>query len=154
MHPGSRCGIYEVVELIGEGGMGSVYRANDTRLGRQVALKVIRREFTEDAASMARFTREARLLASLNHPHIATIHGIEESEGEPFLVLELVPGVTLAERLAHGPLPIRESLVLAAQIAAAVEAAHAQGIIHRDLKPGNIKVTPDGSVKVTRSHTW
>ena len=148
MHPGSRCGIYEVVELIGEGGMGSVYRANDTRLGRQVALKVIRREFTEDAASMARFTREARLLASLNHPHIATIHGIEESEGEPFLVLELVPGVTLAERLAHGPLPIRESLVLAAQIAAAVEAAHAQGIIHRDLKPGNIKVTPDGSVKV------
>ena len=146
--PGSRCGSYEIVQLIGEGGMGSVYRANDTRLGRQVALKLIRRELLDDPASMARFGREARLLASLNHPHIATIHGIEESEGEPFLVLELVQGATLAERLAHGPLPVRESLVLAAQIATAIEAAHAQGIIHRDLKPANIKVTPDGSVKV------
>ncbi len=148
MQPGSPCGSYEIVELIGEGGMGSVYLANDTRLGRQVALKSVRREFIEDPGAMARLTREARLLAALNHPHIATIYGFEEAAGEPFLILELVPGPTLADRLVQGPLPTRECLVLAAQIAAAVEAAHAQGIIHRDLKPGNIKVTPDGSVKV------
>ncbi len=148
VHPGSRLGSYEVLELIGEGGMGSVYRANDTRLRRQVALKIIRSPFAEDNDRIARFTREAQLLASLNDPHIATIHGLEESGGVRFLVLELVPGVTLAERIARGPLTVHEALAVAAQIAAAVEAAHDRGIIHRDLKPANIKITPDGNVKV------
>ena len=148
VHPGSRLGSYEVLELIGEGGMGSVFRANDTRLRRQVALKIVRSPFAEDADRLARLTREAQLLASLSDPHIATIHGLEESDGVRFLVLELVPGVTLAERVAQGPLPVHEALVLAAQIAGAVEAAHDRGIIHRDLKPANIKITPDGSVKV------
>ena len=148
VHPGTRLGCYEVVELIGEGGMGSVYRANDTRLGREVALKLVRSPLVDSEDRLARFTREARLLASLNHPHIATIHGLEESGGVRFLVLELVPGATLAERILRGPLPVGEVLVLGAQIAAAVEAAHERGIIHRDLKPANIKVTPDGNVKV------
>lgn len=148
VRPGSRLGNYEVIELIGEGGMGSVYRANDTQLGRQVAVKVVRAQFTEDPDRVARFSREARLLASLSHPNIATIHGFEESSGVRFLVLELVPGATLAERLARGPLPVREALGLAAQIAGAIEAAHDGGVIHRDLKPANIKIAPDGRVKV------
>jgi Tol biopolymer transport system component len=148
VHPGSRLGSYEVLELIGEGGMGSVYRANDTRLRRQVALKIVRSPFAEDADRIARLTREAQLLASLSDPHIATIYGLEEADGVRFLVLELVPGVTLAERIAHGPMPVHQALELAAQIAGAVEAAHDRGIIHRDLKPANIKITPDGSVKV------
>jgi eukaryotic-like serine/threonine-protein kinase len=148
VHPGSRLGSYEVLELIGEGGMGSVYRANDTRLRRQVALKIVRSPFAEDPDRLARLTREAQLLASLSDPHIATIHGLEEFDGVRFLVLELVPGATLAERVARGPLPVQEALALAAQIAGAVEAAHERGIIHRDLKPANIKITPDGSVKV------
>ncbi|MFI5165192.1 MAG: protein kinase [Thermoanaerobaculales bacterium] len=148
VQPGSQLGNYQVLELIGEGGMGSVYRANDTRLRRQVALKVVRSPFAEDSDRVARLTREAQLLASLSHPHIATIHGLEEFDGVRFLVLELVPGVGLAERVARGPLPVHEALVLAAQIAGAVEAAHDRGVIHRDLKPANIKITPDGSVKV------
>lgn len=128
--------------------MGSVYRANDTRLRRQVALKIVRSPFAEDADRIARLTREAQLLASLSDPHIATIHGLEESDGVRFLVLELVPGVTLAERIADGPLEVHTALALAAQIVSAVEAAHARDVIHRDLKPANIKITPDGSVKV------
>ncbi len=148
LQPGSTLGNYEVIGLIGEGGMGSVYRANDSRLGRQVALKIVRPSLVASADHATRFTREARLLASLNHPNIATIHGIEESGGVRFLVLELVPGATLAEIVARGPLPVRDALILGAQIATAIEAAHERGIIHRDLKPANIKVTPDGTVKV------
>ncbi len=146
--PGATLGNYEVVGLIGEGGMGSVYRATDSRLGRQVALKIVRSTLVDSDDRVARFTREARLLASLNHPNIATIHGIEESDGVRFLVLELVPGATLAEIVARGPLPVRDALALGVQIATAVEAAHERGVIHRDLKPANIKVTPEGVVKV------
>ncbi len=146
--PGATLGSYEVAGLIGEGGMGSVYRATDSRLGRQVALKVVRPTLVDSDDRVARFTREARLLASLNHPNIATIHGFEECDGVRFLVLELVPGATLAEMVAKGPIPMRDALALGVQIATAIEAAHERGVIHRDLKPANIKVTPDGIVKV------
>ena len=128
--------------------MGEVYRAHDTRLGRDVALKLLPPGFTADAERLARFTREARLLASLNHPNIGTIHGFEEAEGMRALVLELVEGDTLADRVARGPLPIPETLAIARQIADALEAAHDKGVVHRDLKPANIKITPDGVVKV------
>jgi len=139
---------YRVTEKLGAGGMGEVYRARDERLGRDVALKVVRSEFTHSPDRLARFQREAQLLASLNHPHIAAIHGLEEAEGLRFLVLELVEGETLAERLARGPLPLEEVLPLARQMAEALEYAHERGIIHRDLKPANIKVTPEGAVKL------
>ena len=128
--------------------MGEVYRAHDTRLGRDVALKLLPPGFTADAERLARFTREARLLASLNHPNIGTIHGFEEAEGMRALVLELVEGDTLADRVARGPLPIPETLAIARQIADALEAAHDKGVVHRDLKPANIKITPDGVIKV------
>ena len=145
---GTMIGPYRVAQLIGIGGMGEVYRARDTKLGRDVAIKVLPAAFTSDADRCGRFEREARLLAALNHPHIAAIHSFEEGDGIHALVLELVDGPTLADRLAPGPLPLKEALGIARQIAEALEAAHEQGIIHRDLKPANINITPDGDVKV------
>ena len=145
---GSRLGPYEIVSPLGAGGMGEVYRARDARLERDVALKLLPPEFSRDGDRLARFEREARVLASLNHPSIAAIYGIEESIGARFLVLELVPGETLAEKLAAGPLPLEEALGICRQIGEALEAAHESGVIHRDLKPANVKVTPAGKVKV------
>ena len=145
---GRQIGSYEILSLLGKGGMGEVYRARDTKLGRDVAIKVVASAFLSDPERLARFEREARVLATLNHPHIGAIYGLEETDGVRGLVLELVEGATLAERLASGPLPIREALTVARQIADALEAAHDKGIIHRDLKPANIKITPDGTVKV------
>ncbi len=145
---GTRLGPYEILAPIGAGGMGEVYRARDTKLGREVAIKVLPEEFTQHPQKLARFEREARLLASLNHPGIATLYEVEEAEGKPFLVMELVEGETLAERIARGPLPVDEALTLSQQIAEALEAAHEKGVIHRDLKPANIKVDPEGHVKV------
>jgi serine/threonine protein kinase len=144
MSPGSRIGPYEVLAKLGEGGMGEVYRARDTRLNRDVALKVLPEAFASDASRLARFEREAQLLASLNHQNVASIYGVEEGA----LVLELVDGPTLADRLVHGPIPIDQALLIARQIAEALEAAHERGIVHRDLKPANIKVRDDGTVKV------
>src|SRR2546425_1178203 len=146
--PGTRLGGYEVVALIGSGGMGEVYRARDTKLDRDVAVKVLPDLFVADAERIARFQREARTLAALNHPNIAAIHGFEESNGTAALILELVEGPTLADRIAQGPVPLDEALPIAKQIAHALEAAHETGIIHRDLKPGNVKLRPDGAVKV------
>jgi eukaryotic-like serine/threonine-protein kinase len=145
---GTRFGPYEILSAIGAGGMGEVYRARDTRLKRDVALKILPESFAADAERLARFQREAEVLASLNHPNIAQIYGIEESNGTRALVMELVEGETLADRISRGPIPIDEALPIAKQIAEALEAAHEQGIIHRDLKPANIKVRPDGAVKV------
>ena len=145
---GRRLGPYEVVAPLGAGGMGEVFRARDTKLGRDVAIKVLPEEFAADAERLARFQREAQVLASLNHPHIAHIHGLEESGGVRALVLELVEGETLAERLARGPVPVAEALAAARQIADALEAAHEKRIVHRDLKPANVKLTPDGNVMV------
>ena len=136
------------VGLLGKGGMGEVYRARDTKLDRDVALKVLPEAFTSDPDRLARFEREAKVLASLNHPNIGSIYGLEESEGVKALVLELVEGPTLADRIAQGPIPVDEALPLAKQIAEALEAAHEAGVIHRDLKPANIKVRDDGTVKV------
>ena len=141
-------GHYRIAEKIGEGGMGEVYRATDTKLKRDVALKVLPDAFARDEERMARFTREAQLLASLNHPHIAAIHGVEEAEGKRALVMELVDGETLAERLKRGPMPLEETIGVAKQIAEALEDAHERGIIHRDLKPANAKITPSGVVKL------
>ena len=146
--PDSRLGPYEVTALIGQGGMGEVYRARDTKLGRDVALKVLPDLFADDPERLARFQREARVLASLNHPNIASIYGLEESAGVRALVLELVEGPTLAERIAQGAIPVDEALPIARQIAEALEAAHEAGVIHRDLKPANVKVKADGMVKV------
>jgi serine/threonine protein kinase len=145
---GSRLGHYDVAALIGEGGMGQVWQATDTQLNRQVALKILPDAFSADPDRLARFTREAQILASLNHPNIAAIHGIEESDDTRALVLELVEGPTLADRIAKGPIPLDEALPIAKQIAEALEAAHEAGVIHRDLKPANIKVRVDGTVKV------
>jgi serine/threonine protein kinase len=145
---GSRLGHYDVTALIGEGGMGQVYQATDTKLNRQVALKILPKAFAGDPDRLARFQREAQVLASLNHPNIAQIHGIEESDDTRALVLELVEGPTLADRIAKGPVPVDEALPIAKQIAEALEAAHEAGVIHRDLKPANIKVRDDGTVKV------
>ncbi len=148
LESGARLGPYEIIEPIGAGGMGEVFKARDTKLGREVAVKVLAEAFTQNPERLARFEREARLLASLNHPNIATIHDIEESDGVRFLVMELVPGETLAERITQGPLAVEETLPIFRQIAEALEAAHEKGIIHRDLKPANVKITPDGLVKV------
>ena len=145
---GTRLGHYQVTALLGEGGMGQVWQATDTQLNRQVALKILPDAFADDPDRLARFQREAQVLASLNHPNIAQIHGIEEAEGTRALVLELVEGPTLADRIAKGPISIDEALPIAKQIAEALEAAHEAGVIHRDLKPVNIKVREDGTVKV------
>ena len=148
MESGTKLGHYEILALLGKGGMGEVWRARDTKLGREVAIKTLPEEFAKDADRLARFEREAKLLASLNHPNIAAIHGFEEDNGTHFLVLELVAGDTLADQLKRGAIPVEKSLKLALQIAEALEAAHEKGVIHRDLKPANVKVTPDGTVKV------
>ena len=145
---GRRLGAYEVRARIGAGGMGEVYRARDTKLGRDVAIKILPPHFTSDPERLARFEREARLLASLNHPHIGAIYGLEDADGVRALVLELVGGETLADRIARGPIPVNDTLTIARQIADALEAAHEKGIVHRDLKPANIKITPDAVVKV------
>ena len=145
---GRQFGSYRIVSPLGAGGMGEVYRAHDSKLGRDVAVKTLPAEFARDPERLARFRREARTLASLNHPNIAAIYGLEKLEEVDFLVLELVEGETLADQLGRGPIPIEESLKLSLQIAEALEAAHEKGIIHRDLKPANIKVTPEGTVKV------
>ena len=146
--PGTRLGPYEIAVRIGVGGMGEVYRATDTNLARQVAIKVLPDTVASDAERLARFDREARTLASLNHPNIAGIYGLEKSAGTTALVMELVEGPTLADRIAEGAIPVDEALAIAKQIAEALEAAHEQGIIHRDLKPANVKVRPNGIVKV------
>ena len=147
--PGARLGAYEIVALLGAGGMGEVYRARDSRLGRDVAIKILPDQFAADADRVARFQREAQVLASLNHPHIAQIYGVEEAPGGVrALVLELVDGPTLADRIAQGPIALDEALPIARHIAEALEAAHDTGIVHRDLKPANIKLTHDGTVKV------
>ena len=148
LQPGTRIGHYHVLASLGAGGMGEVYRAHDTKLGRDVALKFLRAEFTDDADRLHRFQREARVLASLNHPHIGQIYGLEESEVRSCLVLELVEGESLDERLKRGPIPLEEALKISQQIAEAIEAAHASGILHRDLKPANIKRATNGEVKV------
>jgi len=146
---GAKLGSYEVVSAIGAGGMGEVYQAHDTKLRRDVAIKVLPEAFAHDADRLSRFRREAQLLASLNHPNIATIHGLEDSNGTSYLVMELVPGDTLAQRIKRdGAVPVEEALTIAKQIAEALEAAHEKGIIHRDLKPANVKLTPEGKVKV------
>jgi serine/threonine protein kinase len=157
LNPGRKLGPYEILAPIGAGGMGEVYRARDTKLDREVAIKVLPKAFAEDDERLARFQREARLLASLNHPNIAAIHELEESDGIHFLALEYVPGETLDERIKRGrrlrqgsgepSIPIEETLLIFKQIAQGLEAAHEKGVIHRDLKPANIKVTPDGKVK-------
>jgi serine/threonine protein kinase/Tol biopolymer transport system component len=141
-------GHYRIVEKLGAGGMGEVYRAEDTNLSRHVAIKVLPEVFSRDFERLARFEREAKLLASLNHPNIAAIYGLEEADGQRFLVLELVEGETLAEWLSRGPLPMEMALGVCLQIAEGVEAAHEKGVIHRDLKPANIKITPEGKVKI------
>ena len=146
--PGTRLGPYEITAQIGVGGMGEVYRATDTKLDRDVAIKVLPASLADDPDRIARFQREAKTLASLNHPNIAAIHGLEDADGIKALVMELVEGPTLADRIAQGAIPVDEALPIAKQIAEALEAAHEQGIIHRDLKPANIKVRPDGTVKV------
>jgi Tol biopolymer transport system component len=145
---GTKVGHYEVTAHLGSGGMGDVYQAADTKLGRGVAIKFLPEAFSHDTERVARLQREARVLASLNHPNIAAIHGLEEIDAHHFLVMELVPGETLADRLKRGVIPIEEALLIAKQIAEALEEAHEKGVIHRDLKPANIKVTPDGKVKV------
>src|SRR5687767_8774227 len=145
---GSRLAHYEITSHLGTGGMGEVYQASDTKLGRTVAIKFVPEAFGNDGDRVARFQREARVLASLNHPNVAAVYGVEEVDGRHFLVMELVPGETLEERVRRGALPLRETLVIAKQIAEGLEEAHEAGIVHRDLKPANIKVTADDKVKV------
>ena len=154
LNAGARFGPYEVLDLLGAGGMGEVYRARDTRLKRDVAIKVLPDGVATDPERLARFHREAELLASLNHPNIAAIYGLEESSGGSVdppikaLVLELIEGDTLADRLARGPMRFSDAMAIARQIVEALDAAHGKGVIHRDLKPANIKITPDDKVKV------
>jgi serine/threonine protein kinase len=148
---GTRLGPYEIHALLGAGGMGEVYRARDTKLGRDVAIKILPQVFTSDPERLARFEREARMLAALNHSNIGAIYGVEDAESVHALVLELVEGDTLVERLRRGPLPVTDAVAFARQTAEALESAHERGIVHRDLKPGNVKITPDGPVKVLTS---
>ena len=156
--PGTRLGPYEVLVQIGAGGMGEVYKATDANLKRAVAIKVLPASVAGDADRLARFQREAEVLAALNHPNIAAIYGLEKSDGLSALVLELVEGPTLADRIAQGAIPIDEALPIAKQIAAALEAAYEQGIIHCDLKPANIKVRADGTdalfIRIPRRPGW
>ena len=148
LEAGHQLAHYEILELVGKGGMGEVYRARDTKLGRDVAIKVLPEPFAQDQERLSRFQREAQLLAQLNHPNIATLHGLEEQDGEQFLVMEFVEGETLAERIAKGPIPVDEAIPLFIQIAEGLEAAHEKRIIHRDLKPANTKIGSDGIVKI------
>jgi serine/threonine-protein kinase len=145
---GRKLAHYEITAHLGSGGMGDVYEATDTKLGRSVAIKFLPEAFSHDSERVARFQREARVLASLNHPNIAAIHGVEQIDSRDFLVMELVLGETLADRIKRGAIPIEEALAIAKQIAEALEEAHEKGVIHRDLKPANIKVMPEGTVKV------
>src|SRR5580765_4052732 len=145
--PGSRVGAYEVTTQLGAGAMGVVFRARDTKLLREVALKVLPDHFADDPDRLSRLQREAQLLASLNHPNIAHVYGLEQAGAGICLVMELVEGETLADRLEHGPIPLDDATSIAKQIADGLAAAHQQGIVHRDLKPANIKVTPNGTVK-------
>jgi eukaryotic-like serine/threonine-protein kinase len=147
---GTRFGPYEILNLVGAGGMGEVYRARDIKLGRDVAIKILPESFADDPERVARFDREARTLASLNHPNIGQIHGFEESHGIKALVMEMVEGPTLAHRIREGAIPLEEALLIAKQIAEALEAAHEQGIIHRDLKPANIKRRVDLAARPAR----
>jgi eukaryotic-like serine/threonine-protein kinase len=145
---GARLGPYEILSAIGAGGMGEVYRARDTRLKREVAIKILPDAFANDADRLARFQREAELLATLNHPNIGAVYGFEQSDSGNAIVLELIEGETLADRIQRGPIPVKAALAIALQIAEALEAAHERGVIHRDLKPANIKIGPDDKVKV------
>ncbi|MGB6000404.1 MAG: serine/threonine-protein kinase, partial [Thermoanaerobaculia bacterium] len=145
---GSTISHYKILDMLGEGGMGEVYRAHDSQLGREVAIKVLPEVFTQDEERLARFEREARMLAALDHVNIASIYGLEEVDGKRFLVMQLAEGETLQERIARGPVPAQEALKIALQIAEALETAHAKGIIHRDLKPANVMVDDQGQVKV------
>ncbi len=148
LNPGARLGPYEILSSLGAGGMGEVYRARDTKLKRHVAIKILPSSLAADSDRLARLQREAEVLASLNHPNIAAIYGLEDADGVKALVMELVEGEDLSQRIARGAIPIDDALPIAKQIADALEAAHEQGIVHRDLKPANIKVRPDGAVKV------
>src|SRR5215471_6534377 len=145
---GTRLGSLEITALLGKGGMGEVYRARDTKLKRDVAIKILPDEFSHDSDRVSRFQREAEVLASLNHPNIAAIYDVQEANGSRFLILELIEGETLADRIARGPIPVADALEIAKNICEALEAAHEKGIIHRDLKPANVKITPEGKVKV------
>jgi eukaryotic-like serine/threonine-protein kinase len=145
---GQQLGSYEITSLIGKGGMGEVYRGRDTKLKREVAIKVLPEEFSRDADRISRFQREAEVLARLNHPNIAAIYDVQEAEGSRFLILELIEGETLADRIQRGPIPVTEALSISKSICEALEAAHEKGIVHRDLKPSNVSITPDGKVKV------
>jgi eukaryotic-like serine/threonine-protein kinase len=145
---GSHLGTYQIIEPLGKGGMGEVYRARDAKLGRDVAIKVLPEDFARDPERVARFQREAQVLASLNHANIGAIHDLEKHHNTEFLILELVEGETLAERIARGPIPADETVEIGKQIAEALAAAHEKGIVHRDLKPANVKITPAGVVKV------
>ena len=139
---------YRLGDKLGVGGMGEVWQATDTTLGRAVAIKILPDAFASDPERLARFEREAKVLAALNHPNIATVYGFHEADGVRFLAMELVPGEDLSERIARGRIPVHDALEIARHVAEALEAAHEQGIIHRDLKPANVKLTPDGKVKV------
>jgi eukaryotic-like serine/threonine-protein kinase len=145
---GTQLGSHQITALLGKGGMGEVYRARDLKLKRDVAIKILPEELSRDADRVSRFQREAEMLASLNHPNIAGIFDLAEAGGTRFLILELVEGQTLADRISRGPVPVEEALTIAKQICDALEAAHEKGIVHRDLKPANIKLAPDGKVKV------
>src|SRR3989454_3669190 len=145
---GQQLGSYEITAWIGKGGMGEVYRARDAKVKRDVAIKILSDEFSHDPERVSRFQREAEVLASLNHPNIAAIYDLQEANGSRYLVLELIEGETLADRIARGPIPVEEALDIAKNICEALEVAHEKGIVHRDLKPANVKITPDGKVKV------
>ncbi len=148
LSPGTHFGPYEISTEIGAGGMGVVYRATDTKLDREVAIKTLPSTLAADTDRLARFEREAKLLAALNHPNIAVIYDLDEHEGTQFIAMELIEGETLEEKLKDGPLPVEDALRLALQIAQALEAAHEKGVVHRDLKPANVMVTAKGQVKV------
>jgi eukaryotic-like serine/threonine-protein kinase len=145
---GTHLGSHEITALHGEGGMGEVYRERETKLKREVGIKILPEEFSREADRVGRFQREAEVLASLNHPNIAGIYDLQEANGYPYLVLELVEGKTLAGRIARGAIPVEDALKIAKSICKALEAAHEKGIVHRDLKPANVKITRDGNVKV------
>ena len=148
LSPGQTLATYEILALLGKGGMGEVYRARDPNLDREVAIKVLPEVLAQDEERILRFEREAKVLASLSHPHIGAIHGFESVDATRFLILEFVEGESLAKRLTSGPLPIEEALETCRQIAEALEAAHEKGVVHRDLKPANVQLKPDGTVKV------